>query len=299
LLGKNLPLGKVLHAELDCRTPEDPAAFRELAERWLTEACAELAGDLMEVHAGTGSLPGGFSLEASLSVTRMTTRGRVVNAVRWTKANWTRFLKHLDAVPLEAEIRLELVTPEGFHEGAGIGVTVNRPFEAQEWTTLAVDCFLQSYYRKELEFQHSALDFLKRQSALVDPVYGYIADDVNPSSGRTSLETTLGLLDFDTLPRSAEQLRGYSWITVCSPGVAEILGGVKVLRESGAFHAVEPTQSGAVILQATPDIRDYTGERVDVVFRTLAPALPRGLPFSDHYEGQSHRLVYQDAAEVS
>jgi hypothetical protein len=42
---------------------------------------------------------------------------------------------------------LEPTTPEG----VGVHVTVDRPYEAQEWTMLAVDCFVHPpYYIKAI-----------------------------------------------------------------------------------------------------------------------------------------------------
>jgi hypothetical protein len=95
-------------------------------------------------------------------------------------------------------------------------------------------------------------------------------------------------------------LRGYDWLTVAADELAERLGGVDALRASGAFARVESLRSGGVWLLATEDYADCTGERVEAVWKALAPVLMRGTPSRDRAERNEApvRLVFRDAAEV-
>jgi len=73
-------------------------------------------------------------------------------------------------------------------------------------------------------------------------------------------------------------LQGYSWITFCSAGVAERLGGAAALGASGAFYRVDEMPGGGVLLQATERAADYGIKQARKVFDVLAPVLPEGLP---------------------
>jgi hypothetical protein len=75
-----------------------------------------------------------------------------------------------------------------------------------------------------------------------------------------------------------QELPGYSWITLCRPGVTERLGGSAALAASGAFWRVDELPGEAVLLQATEHASDYGISQAKKVFEVLAPALPEGMP---------------------
>ncbi|MFC9397228.1 hypothetical protein ACFTWS_29275 [Streptomyces sp. NPDC057027] len=101
--------------------------------------------------------------------------------------------------------------------------------------------------------------------------------DETPSQ-RTALEASLGLFQDETVPELDTTLRGYSWTTVCSPGVASRLGGPAALSTSGAFTTVTELTDGGLVLQATEDFRGYTPHRIAMVYRQLRAVLPPGEP---------------------
>jgi hypothetical protein len=115
---------------------------------------------------------------------------------------------------------------------------------------------------------------------------------------QTALEISLGLDPEETVGLLDTQLRGYSWITVVSPGVAGLLGGIEEITQSGAFHRVAGLRSGAVWLEAAPDLSEYDADRQRRVFEALAKVLPPGMPRRDRL-ARGSRLIYQDAAEVA
>jgi len=65
--------------------------------------------------------------------------------------------------------------------------------------------------------------------------FGYLTDEADEAGYRTALEDALGLFPEDMLADLDRQIRGYSWITVVSPGVAEVVGGAEALSTSQAF----------------------------------------------------------------
>ncbi|MFJ4574326.1 hypothetical protein ACIP4W_23385 [Streptomyces sp. NPDC088846] len=93
-------------------------------------------------------------------------------------------------------------------------------------------------------------------------------------------------------PDRRSELRGYSWITVCSPGVALRLGGQDGAVTTGAFSVVAPLPGGGLLLQATDDMRAYGPERVRAVYEALRSVLPDGEALS-FITNQDIRLVFQ------
>ncbi|MFJ2789024.1 MULTISPECIES: hypothetical protein [unclassified Streptomyces] len=86
-------------------------------------------------------------------------------------------------------------------------------------------------------------------------------------------------------------MRGYSWIIVCSPGVANRLGGVDALRASGAFTDVMALADAGLVLRATEDTRTYTAEWINKVFQQVRAVLPSGKPIGGLSE-TTPRLVF-------
>jgi hypothetical protein len=126
-----------------------------------------------------------------------------------------------------------------------------------------------------------APDVIPRSTAFVKQRVEHVA----ASSGRiehagddqTALERAIGVRPSETIPKSREVLRGYSWVTMVAAEVACRLGGPAGLADTGAFHVVQELRHGIVWLQATPDPSEYEGVAVKRVFEALAPVLIRGL----------------------
>jgi hypothetical protein len=140
--------------------------------------------------------------------------------------------------------------------------------------------------------------FLREYAETTEAGFGYLSDEADFAGPRTALEISLGLFREDTLGRLGSQVRGYSCITVISPGVAELLGGAGAIERTQAFDEVVVLRSGALWLEAAPDLSQYDEERRRRVFETLATVLPPGLPGRDR-RARKRRLVYADAAEFA
>ena len=96
----------------------------------------------------------------------------------------------------------------------------------------------------------------------------------------TALERGLNLRADVTLRASNKYIRGYSWVTVISSEIAELLGGVDRLDESGAFSIIRECNSGAIWLQATRRWAEYDMASVRRVFDALRSVIYPGLPHS-------------------
>ncbi|MGP3966097.1 hypothetical protein [Streptomyces sp. 6N223] len=117
--------------------------------------------------------------------------------------------------------------------------------------------------------------FLAPWAVRLNAGYGHLSDDADLVWG-TALERMLSLFPEETVPRSGETLRGYSWTTLCPAEAAGRLGGPAALRASGAFHEVTELPGGRLLVRATPLLESYAGEAPPRVLRALAPALPHG-----------------------
>lgn len=127
--------------------------------------------------------------------------------------------------------------------------------------------------------------------------FGYLSDEADFSGSRTALEAALNLDPEETVGLLDTQLGGYSWITVVSSGVADLLGGVEGITQSGAFHQVAGLRSGAVWLETASDLPEYDMDRQRRVFESLAKVLPPGKPRRDR-RARDRRLVSRDTAEL-
>ncbi|MDX3458487.1 hypothetical protein PV396_42245 [Streptomyces sp. ME02-8801-2C] len=308
---REIRLNSSLRAEINLPCPEDGSAYREVAEAWFTAALAELAGALgeefgydLDLSARASAITGGNSkygdpgsFWASLLVTRAS--GRMVETY-WSPKNWRTFLRDVEKMPPEAKVQLALVGNDGFPGEPWLDVSVVRERDAPDWIALVVDRtteeFADTGTRSDAQNRWTA--FLGTQAHAHESIlFGGVADDAEAATGRTALEATLGLFQDDTFPDLDSVLRGYAWITVCSPGVVRALGGVGRLRDSAAFFAVEPLACGGALLRATENIWEYGPDAVHAVFRALAPALPPG-EASPVISSDTLRLAFEDAAEL-
>jgi hypothetical protein len=73
-----------------------------------------------------------------------------------------------------------------------------------------------------------------------------------------------------------EVLRGYSWVTIIAPELADRLRGARSLAASGAFCEVSALPNGSLWLRATRTINEFTADKIHQVFEALAPVLLTG-----------------------
>jgi hypothetical protein len=278
-----------LTLELDCRTgrAED---FARSATAWLTEARAEI---FPEYETGLAAEPAARGPDeedpnapwgpphgvcAQLLVQRAA-RGPRMRQSRYTRRTWQRLLSGLAASPpYKCVLLMHQLDGRGHpvDDEHAVSVEFHRPSEHPEWVRFAASApsALVPWQGSE-EVQQRWLDLLAAWAVRLDAVYGHLTDDADPAFG-TALERMLSLAPDDTVPNSDRTLRGYSWGTLCSPKVAERVGGPAALRASGAFHEVTEVPGGRLLLRATPTLEQYTADAPSRVLRALAPALPPG-----------------------
>ncbi|MFJ8691558.1 hypothetical protein [Streptomyces roseolilacinus] len=301
-----------VHAELDFALPSDASGYRRLVEGWFVDAVRDLAGPALNPFEGNLDLGGrGGVLKRSgvpyghpgelwgtLWVADLARGRRKRSGEVWTPAAWDGFLARLDTVPFEVTLMLAVLDADGFPAEPWCTVRAERDVEAPEWVRLMVDRSSEEFFSPEAGHatQRRWTDFLHRRLAAADRtcLHGFIADDVETTTHRTALEAALGLFQDETLPVLDHTLRGYSWLTVLSPGVAGRLGGTAALRTTGAFSSVTALDDGGLVLQATEDMRSYTPDRIAEVFRQVRAVLPQGRP-TDFISATKARLHYQEA----
>ncbi|QNE21788.1 hypothetical protein F1D05_32545 [Kribbella qitaiheensis] len=306
--------GRQLRVELDCRVPETAAEFAELAQGWLEGALRRLGAPLMADLENAGPLPSEglrdrsglvpFGEPGSVWMSLVTAAagagGARSSIAAWSAQNWDRFVDRLQKVPVEASAKLSVLGAEGYPDVPFLNVSVERHPEQRDWVVLSCD---GSTSREASPAEARAIrrvwaDFLREQAELTVAGFGYLSDEADYEGPRTALEGALGLFPEETLGLLDTQLRGYSWITVVSPGVADALGGAEAITKTQAFDEVAVLRSGALWLEAAPDLAEYDMGRQHRVFEALAKVLPRGLPGRDR-RARNRRLVYENAAEVA
>lgn len=222
----------------------------------------------------------------------------------YSAARWQRFLADVGGEPYSAELELWRLDQHGRRAGLlGEGpamtarIGVYRLDAGSPWRLFSLSATDPlARWQGDPGAQQAWVDFLAGRAAALRAPFANIADD--NVGNETALECNLGYSVDDTVPNSEQQLRGYSWVTVCSPTVAARLGGAEALRATGAFHQVTALAHGGLLLRATPLAEEYTGRPVEKVFHALAPALPAGR--AEVIRDYEHlKLVYgADAADL-
>ncbi len=170
-----------------------------------------------------------------------------------------------------------------------------RPREARQWLQLDASYVVGSL-GATAPVPDEALDrwrefVVSQAEQSPQPVFGFVADDAfDAGTTRTPLEARTQRFPKETLPMTDSEVRGYSWITVVSPGIVERLDGVDAVRAAGAFSDVTPLPAGGAVLQATPRLSQYEGSAVLRVFDALGPVLPDKAAWPDPFA--RFKLIY-------
>ena len=298
-----------VHAELNYALPEGRGGYRRLVEEWFIDAARSLSGAALDPFAhgldlsGRGAVlsksgvpygePG--ELWGSLLTTRMARGRRTRSGRAWSPAEWESFLDGFEKVPFEVTLKLTRLGADGYPAGPWFKVTAERDIEAPEWVRLMADRSSEEFFAPDhsSDVQRQWTAFLRRrlEGAGQTCLFGCLTDDVETTTQRTALEASLGLFQDETVPELDTTLRGYSWTTVCSPGVASRLGGPAALSTSGAFATVTELTDGGLVLQATEDFHGYTPDRITMVYRQLRAVLPPGEPVGG-LSDMTPRLVF-------
>ncbi|MGW5497563.1 hypothetical protein [Streptomyces olivaceoviridis] len=295
-----------MRVEMDLRASD--AGVSGLAVEWFETAAEGLFSPLLRslrngpelciAKKGEGVLGSPGGIWASLTE-QDPLQGRVRVRKAWSEGNWSKFLASVAKRPADSEFWILELSEQGRRYGASQAkVSVQSVSTDGEWNRLRVEYGAgepgaHSCHRiiSSLDV-NSAVEHLRRFALRVPITFGCVTDD-GGHGGETMLEDRLGLSPLKGIQESQDVLRGYPWVTVCSARIADRLGGVARLRESGAFKEVEELPTGSVWLRATDRLDDYTGEALRSVFRVVAPALPPGRPRP--YVGREiGRLVYED-----
>lgn len=288
--------------------PED---FGPLAAQWVIGGARALASDLMGRVSADESVPKG-RLTSGVPCGPEGAEWGFVSIARHGKTGLRRNGKVIEEVSLAWAEKEAAKGVVGLNLGFNLLDSKGNPgariirFEAEMVQDAPTWC------RVWFEAPESHLMNPATQAAWLDAMRRF-CDEVNPSFGQISydygapsdsaLEAVTGppwTIPYKAIANSRQVLRGYDWLTVCAAELADRLGGVEALRGSGAFAQVEPLRNGGVWLLATEQYPDYGGERVEAVWRTLAPVLMKGTPSQDRAQRSDipFRLVFRDAAEV-
>ncbi|WP_030439659.1 hypothetical protein [Actinoplanes subtropicus] len=282
------------------------AGYSELARDWLIRGSRELAGEYLEaIESGEPLDPGSVrrggpagppgSVWGFVAVARGAWGSRRTGRV-YSAKNVAWLEKQLLDPAAEATLGVSVLDDTGVPGESPLRATVQRLPEAEDWLTLSFS--MQESRLARPEVQRSLLSFVRSVADRVNPSFGQCDyDDVG-----TAVERTVGPpwpMPSETVPRSRNTLRGYSWLTVCAQELADRLGGADALRATGAFHEVEQLAAGGVWLLATADYRDYDQAAVERVFEAVAPVLPPGMPRRfDSADRPPNRVAVRDAASV-
>ena len=306
-----------LQAELVTCIPS-PERFAELASAWFTQAREELvpdldrglkagpslAFDLADLDAPKGP-PGGAS--GMLWVRRKPALAGGSRA-RYTDRSWQRLLVGLSSVyPFHAELMMEALDGQGMtarpDRGATIGV--HRNHRRPEWATFEVSAYVGIAWSVGAETigfdpgERQWAEFIKQWATRADACYAHVSDDstvglgtaLEQATARASGQPLAARTPEETVPRCRDVLRGYSWVTVCSPELADRLGGAQELAASGAFDEVTELPGGQLFLRATPAIESYRGDALRRAFEMLAPVLLTGRPDPASWAATHGRLL--------
>ena len=130
---------------------------------------------------------------------------------------------------------------------------------------------------------------------VANPTYGELGAGTAVSlQPETVLDQALGRSCSDSANASRRYLRGYGWITICPPEIADRLGGADALLGCSAFHTVYRLPAGGLWLQATEHVGQYTPAHAEAVFDVLRPVLPPGEP-DESGNIDLRRIVMEDA----
>ncbi|MEU2119574.1 hypothetical protein ABZ567_28945 [Streptomyces sp. NPDC016459] len=297
---------------MDYVVPESRAGYRSLVEEWFVNAARHLSGATLNPFTNNLNLSGRGAVLKKSGVpygepgelwgslwTAGMTRGRRTRVGRaWSPKEWESFFDGLEKDPFEVTLRLARLGADGYPAGPWLTVTAERDIEAPEWVRLMADRSSEEFFApdRSSDVQRQWTEFLLRrlEGGGRTCLFGCVADDVDTTTRRTALEASLGLFQDETVVELDTTMRGYSWTTVCSPGVVARLGGPDVLRASGAFATITALADGGLVLQATDDMRDYTPDRIAMVFQQLRLALPSGEPVGG-LSDMTPRLVFEAA----
>lgn len=273
-----------------CIAPRDDRA--DIVRRWLVGAANCVLGIAADgVGGASKELPtpplGGVGQMSAHSSRRSKT-------FPWKSASVDDMIKWALAAadtPLWANLHLNLRSVQPFQSPVSVNFEI--PEADSEWTIL--ELHFDPRLLDDPQIAERILSFAREFSASSKPTFGHIAPMFD--NARTALEMLLRVFPDGRLSTTANTLRGYSWLTICSEGVADVLGGAAALRASGAFNEIIDL-NGPIWMVATSQYRAYDQEAAKRVFAAVAKALPAGMPTdpSGWSDRTKYKIVVEDAA---
>lgn len=214
----------------------------------------------------------------------------------YTAANMRWMLDELTQDPRDARLKLCRLDSGGYPGDRIAEIRFAVPAEGLDWGRFCVEVPVSRLADSAL--RAAFLGVMRGLVDVAEPFYGQVGED--DTLGRTQLELALGetLLARECYDARHDYLRGYEWLTVVPPGLAERLGGASTLRGTGAFADVVELPGGAVWLQATPAFEDYDRAAAEAVWRAVAPVLRPGIPRPPEIDRPLVKVVVADAAEA-
>ena len=120
----------------------------------------------------------------------------------------------------------------------------------------------------------AAVELVRVVADAADLAYGQVSFTAEPARldpYRPGLNAALNRDPSKATEPARVALRGYDWVTVTPPELAERLGGADALRATGAFHRVIGLAHGGLLAQATGSPRDFTRQAARAVADALRP----------------------------
>lgn len=294
--------------DFEVAAPED---FGPLAARWVLGGARALARDVLDRVSADESIPKG-RLSNGRPCGPVGAQWGFVSSTHFGKSGLRQIGKVIDETSLAWAEKQAASGIVGLNLGLNVldssglpwdqiirfeaRVTEESPTWCQVWFEAPEASLLGA------GAQDAWLAVLRDFCEVVNPSYGQISYDYG-APWETALEAVTGppwTIPDKAIANSREVLRGYDWLTICADELADRLGGVEALRDSGAFTEVEPLRSGGVWLRATERYADYGEEHIEAVWRALSPVLLKGTPSREMADGSEYpfRLVFRDAADA-
>lgn len=221
-----------------------------------------------------------------------------------TTKTWTWLDRQLASPKRRALVSLRRLGDTGRDVATAIQLQARADSDYPGWVQLVAGRTSTGFVAE----QERWLAFLRGYAEDMNPVYGQIG--VLHNWRETTLEKSLPV-DYGrntpphTVSESRQWLRGYTWVTILAQELADRLGGVAALTDTGAFAEVAQLKNSGVWLRSTADFADYDQAAAERSFHVLAPVIRPGQPQPQAVDPRTgrprdertpHLIVYEDAA---
>jgi hypothetical protein len=251
-----------------CLDPREPARNVGTARAWLRGGLARLCGDL---HGTPGSpdpdVRGRVTVQRSQA---HPLRGRPLRLDVLDAA-----LGELAAHPVLVEVLV--LSGSGDRTVEEARLTVTPAADENRWLLLVAKVRVPDRADRAALAQRW-VDFLADVLDDADPSYAEI-NNFYPDTLDTALDGVLLRYAQESIERSREFLRGYSWVTVVPAELVSRLGGADLLERSRVVAEVRRLRAGGVLVRATGTPDGYDDAAVRRVFDLVRPVLPPGRPW--------------------